>query len=358
MLAYSFDAMGFGWEISSVADVVVGKARTSLAVVGGNLAISYFDSTSRDLKYVRATDASHGWTTSTTLDAYGDVGSDSSLAVIEGVPVVSYYDAANGDLKLVRSKDDLGAAWDVPVVVDHVGFVGRQPSLLAIEGKPAIGYYDTTQADLKFAYASGPRALSVSAPVAASYKAGNSLVFTVTFSSPVTVDTTQGIPRLGLTIDGAIRYASYSAVGSTETALVFSHTLQPGDLGSSLAVHPAIDLNGGRIATPDRSADAGLSFHAPTITGVTIGPADQRIVLADISERDVLDLPFALNATVSSGLPLSFSVSGPAKIVDDVLTLNGLPGVVTVTALQEGNTFYLPAVASMSFNVSMLSKEP
>ena len=56
------------------------------------------------------------------------------------------------------------------------------------------------------------------------------------------------------------------------------------------------------------------------------------------------DLPFSINATASSGLPISFSIlSGPARVNGNTITLDGTSGTVIVRASQTGNDDYKPA---------------
>jgi fibronectin type 3 domain-containing protein len=63
-------------------------------------------------------------------------------------------------------------------------------------------------------------------------------------------------------------------------------------------------------------------------------------------------MPFTLPATASSGLPVSFAVSGPATISGSTLTITGA-GMVTVTASQAGNAYYAAAASvSQSFTVA------
>ena len=70
-------------------------------------------------------------------------------------------------------------------------------------------------------------------------------------------------------------------------------------------------------------------------------------------DRPVTAAPFALTATASSGLPVSFSlVSGPAALNGSTLTVTGI-GNVVVRASQVGNLTYLPAPdADQSFTVT------
>ncbi len=107
MYARNSAADGSGaWQI-----VVVDKSGgdvgyyPSLAVVNGNLAISYFDYTSRDLKYVRASDVSGTiWGTPLTLDSTGIVGAYTPMAVVNGNPAISYLDYNNLDLNKKLAK--------------------------------------------------------------------------------------------------------------------------------------------------------------------------------------------------------------------------------------------------------------
>ncbi len=74
------------------------------------------------------------------------------------------------------------------------------------------------------------------------------------------------------------------------------------------------------------------------------GLEDQTIAFSNIPNKIITDPPFMLNATASSGLPVSFEIiSGPATINNDILTLDGLPGSVMVRASQPGNAQYNPA---------------
>lgn len=85
------------------------------------------------------------------------------------------------------------------------------------------------------------------------------------------------------------------------------------------------------------------------------GPADQAINFPPISNQTATAPPILLNATASSGLPVSYEiVAGPATVSGNMLTLNGVPGIVTVRATQAGNAQYLPAAEVLvTFTVSL-----
>ena len=96
----------------------------------------------------------------------------------------------------------------------------------------------------------------------------------------------------------------------------------------------------------------GLFFHAQGGTGgfdnllVRQQPDGnaQLIEMEDIPNQLVFNGPITLQATASSGLPVSFELmEGPATINGNVLTLTGATGIVKLKATQSGNASWLPA---------------
>jgi len=84
----------------------------------------------------------------------------------------------------------------------------------------------------------------------------------------------------------------------------------------------------------------------------------QNISFDDISNKVYNDLPFVLTANSDSSLPVSFIVlSGPAIIVDDLLTITGV-GNVEVEAYQFGNDVYNQAISVVrKFEVSKANQK-
>ncbi|MEL6671808.1 MAG: discoidin domain-containing protein [Bacteroidota bacterium] len=70
----------------------------------------------------------------------------------------------------------------------------------------------------------------------------------------------------------------------------------------------------------------------------------QMINFADIPDKNTTDAPFALSATSTSGLPVTFEVSGVATLTGgNTINLTGAAGEVLVTARQDGNSTYKKA---------------
>ncbi|MCP4426791.1 MAG: hypothetical protein GY803_20055, partial [Chloroflexi bacterium] len=164
----ALDASGTAWGTPIDVDTAdsVGS-HLSMAIVNGKPAISYYDDTNNDLKYVQANDADGAtWNTAVTVVSSGTSGLYTSLAVVNGNPAISYYIDGNKDnLMFVRASDADGAAWNAPIQVDTADRVGTYTSLAVVNGKPAIGYLDVTNSDLKYAQASDADGATWNTPV-------------------------------------------------------------------------------------------------------------------------------------------------------------------------------------------------
>lgn len=124
---------------------------TSLAMVNGAPAISYYDDVGNDLRYVHATSIFGAtWGAPLTLDSAGDTGRYTSLKVVGGNPAIAYYDVTAQLLRYVRALDADGTAWDTPITVATALATGENCSLDVVAGNPAISYYDYDTGDLRY----------------------------------------------------------------------------------------------------------------------------------------------------------------------------------------------------------------
>lgn len=145
----------------------------------------------------------------------------------------------------------------------------------------------------------------------------------------------------------------FTAFGGEGSVTVF---VQPGCTGEWLQQAAATNIN--MHLTPgsgdknDYQAWDGLFFHSQGGTGgfdnllVRQQPDGnaQLIEMADIPNQLVFNNPITLQATASSGLPVSFELmEGPASIEGNILTLTGETGIVKLKATQAGNANWLPA---------------
>ena len=105
----------------------------------------------------------------------------------------------------------------------------------------------------------------------AAYAVGEEIEVAVRFGAPVTVETADGTPTIGLKLDAAARAAGYaSGTGTAALRFVYRVTEDDGRADEVRIVAHSLTLNGGTIRAGD-GTDADLSFEtAPVVSGVAI----------------------------------------------------------------------------------------
>lgn len=126
---------------ATLAPLGGGAQGTSLAIINGNPAVTFFNDTPvSSLKFARANDANGAsWLTVYSVDSGSMTGYYSSLAEVNGNPAIAYYGSG---LKYVRATQADGALWGTPVVIADGSTKGNFASLEVVGGRPAIAYYE------------------------------------------------------------------------------------------------------------------------------------------------------------------------------------------------------------------------
>lgn len=146
--------------------------------------------------------------------------------------------------------------------------------------------------------------------------------------------------------------ADFDLTASASSGLPVSYTVTTGANLVSIDGNKVSILGAGSVTIRAlQSGDDTYNPATPVSRSFTIAKANQNINITAISDKKTTDDPFDVQATVSSGLPLGYAVSGPASISGKTITLSGNAGTVTVTVSQAGNANYNAAEASTSFEV-------
>lgn len=94
--------------------------------------------------------------------------------------------------------------------------------------------------------------------------------------------------------------------------------------------------------TADQRGDASFNPAPSVAQAFSIASATQTITFDHLGNKTFGDPPFAVSATASSGLPVSFAASGDCTVAGTLVTIAGA-GACTITANQLGDHNYNPA---------------
>ena len=148
-------------------------------------------------------------------------------------------------------------------------------------------------------------------------------------------------------------FSAYEGAGSLT---VFVKEFDGTNWGEWMQLAEATELNMGMTPGSGDMKDYkvwdGIFMHSQGATGafdnllVRQMPEGnmQYINLPDIPKQLTINPPYTLEATTTSGLPVTFElISGPATIEGNILTLTGETGTVSLKASQSGDDNWLPA---------------
>ena len=230
-----------------------------------------------------------------------------------------------------------------------------------------------TISNLAYAYNGTPRAVTVTVtpagvPFTVVYPTTGGGAPTDAGSYVVTANVTDsnysGTASQTLVIEKATQTLTLNAPASATilTPVAVSATASS-NLPVTLAVTGPATLAGGQLTftapgtatvTATQSGNENYAAATATATVTSLGKLSQTIAFTPVSDRLSNSGTFALSATASSGLPVSFTVtSGPALLSGADITLTGVPGTVVILASQPGNAVYnaAPDVA-VTFSVT------
>jgi len=140
-----------GLRVTSTLDAGaanVGTFNDILLLSDGRPAMSYYDSTNGNLKFVVCANVfCTGSPVITTIDnSANNVGQFSSAALgADGFPVIAYYDTTTDDLKVLKCGNATCTSGNVINTVDSTGNVGQLSAIaLGQDGNPVVAYLQQT----------------------------------------------------------------------------------------------------------------------------------------------------------------------------------------------------------------------
>ena len=179
-------------------------------------------------------------------------------------------------------------------------------------------------------------------------KAGSGYRLTATSSGLSSADTTAfDVAKTGQTITfGTLSSKQYgdppfvvSATASSGLPVTFSASGNCTLNSRTVTITAA----GNCTVTANQAGDATFDSAPPQAQSFSILKANQTITFGALPNKRFGDPPFKVSATASSGLPVTFSVSGACTLSGTTVTLTGTAGC-SIKASQAGNGNYNAAV--------------
>jgi hypothetical protein len=144
--------------------------------------------------------------------------------------------------------------------------------------------------------------------------------------------------------------------GGTVTFTEGATTLGTATVANSAATYSSAGLStGGHTVTATYSGTSGWGASSAS-TSFTVNKAAQEITFGPLPSRSYGQAPFGLDASASSGLPVTYAATGGCTVADGSVTITAA-GDCTVVASQGGNANFLAAPdVSQTFTVAKASQ--
>lgn len=285
--------------------------------------------------------------------------SDETVATIEGSTItilgagsttitasqtgnINYYPASSVDQTLIVNKADQSIAFD-PLATDTYGDAPFVLTAIASSGLE-VSY---SSSDESIATIDGDVLTIVgvgSATITAS-QSGNDNYYAAT-----DIDQVLNINRADqiITFDSLspITYGDspFTLSASASSGLEISYSSSDGTVALVGGNTVTIVGVGSTIITASQAGDDNYYAATPVLQVLTVNKANQTITFSPLDPKTIIDDPFDLSATASSGLDVTYSSSDEtvATIDGNTVTILAL-GTTTITARQAGNDNYNPA---------------
>jgi hypothetical protein len=135
---------------------------------------------------------------------------------------------------------------------------------------------------------------------------------------------------------------SLAAVASSGLPVTYTIVSGPATLSGNTVNITGV---GSVLIQANQAGNAMFNAATPVLQSFMVSKANQSITFAPLASKTFGDVPFALNATASSGLPVTYNiVSGPATVSGNMVSITGA-GTVVVSASQSGNVNYNSATS-------------
>ena len=254
--------------------------------------------------------------------------------------------------------------------------VALKAQTITFDEIPAATYGDPPIDLTRYASSDSALALTFTCTGAASCAGAGGATLSITGSGAATVIASQAgnsvyapaaaqtvtfqVARAALTVQADDIYFAYMSASQLPPLTFKYRGLVNGDTKSALSGAPLLTITA-TATSPGGDYPITLTLRTLSAANYTLTPANGTLHITGNGPQTLTfpALPnvtygvatFDLGATASSGLPVSYTVAGPAELLGFRLTVSGA-GTITVTATQPGNSNYAAAVPVVEFFVA------
>jgi gliding motility-associated-like protein len=249
---------------------------------------------------------------------------------------------SNATLSNLQTTDNIRYTVLVTPIADGTVMMSVPPAVAV-----NIGDNDNTAspAALVITYdVTAPVVTSVAVPANGYYKAVNTLSFIVNYNENVVVNPATGVPYINVVLATGTVKAAYAS-GSSTSALVFSYTVQPGDMDMDGIAVGSLVLNGGTIKDiATNNAVLTLNNVAAT-TGVLVNTATPSVVLSTTAAARInttFDVKIVFSEAVTGMTAADLNLTNGTAA--NLQTTDNITYTATITPATDGTVqVYLPA---------------
>ncbi|MFH6985602.1 cadherin domain-containing protein [Marinoscillum luteum] len=294
------------------------------------------------------------------------VSSDESIATIAGATVTIH---AAGTVEITASQagdDNYTAAGSVAQSLT-IGKASQSITFGALEdktfGDAAFDLTATASSGLSVSYVSSDESIATIAGATVTIHATGTVEITASqtgddnyaaagsVAQSLTIGKASQSITFGALEDKTFGDAAFDLTATASSGLSISYVSSDPAVasvsGSTITIHAA----GSATISATQSGDGNFLAATDVQQVLTVNKASQSIAFEDVDDIPVGSAPVALRATASSGLEVTYTVTGPVTLSGNSITATGA-GLVTVTANQDGNENYLAATpVVVSFEV-------
>ncbi|SEW36554.1 gliding motility-associated C-terminal domain-containing protein [Chitinophaga sp. YR573] len=240
---------------------------------------------------------------------------------------------SNATLSNLQTTDNITYTVLVTPVTDGAVSV-NVPATVAVN----IGNNDNTASNsLSVMYdATAPVVTSVAVPANGYYKDGTTLNFVVNYSENVIVNTATGVPYINVALTTGGVNAAYVS-GSGTSALVFSYTVQPGDMDMDGITVVSLVRNGGSIKdVATNNAVVTLNNIAST-AGVFVNTATP-LVYISTTAGVIVNTPFTVQLSFTEAVTglTSSDITASNATVSNLQTTDNIVYTALITPFADG----------------------